>query len=253
MTKILSFMNQKGGVAKTTSVRNVSACLAEAGKRVIAIDLDPQGSLTLSFGINPTKLEKHVYHLLRDENVKLADILVYQHDARIALAPTNLDLSGAEPEMLVDLLADRNAALRSKIAPYINRVDYILIDCPPSLGLLTLNALNAASHVVIPCQCQYLSYHGLQLLMNTVAKVRARMNPALKIAGIIPTMYDSRNKHDREILDALRRNYASMLIDIPVSRSTVIADSIVAAQAITEFDPSAPGSDSYKRIAEVLA
>src|SRR5258708_4352088 len=173
------------------------------GRKVLLVDLDPQGHLTLSFGVNPTKLEKHAYHLLIEEDTHVEDVLIYDEASKIGLIPCNIDLSGAEVELLVDPMGN-NLVLKSKLAAIRSKVDYIIIDCPPSLGLLTINALTAADAVIIPCHTHYLAYHGLQLLQQTIVRVQKRANPALAIAGIIPTMYDSRAKHDNEVLGELR-------------------------------------------------
>lgn len=251
MSKVFAVANQKGGVAKTTSTRNLGAALAVRGRRVLIMDLDPQGHLTLSFGVDPLKLDKHAYHLMIDEETTIASILVYHHDSGVGLVPTNLDLSGAEIELLVDPTGN-NLVLKSKIAPIRDKIDYILIDCPPSLGLLTINALTAADGVIIPVHTHYLAYHGLQLLRKTIAKVQKRANTDLVVAGIIPTLYDSRVRHDNEVLAELRENYPNELIDIPVPRRVALADAMVAAQSIDEFDKASDGAKAYSKIAEVL-
>ena len=248
---VYAVANQKGGVGKSTTTRNLGAALAVLGRKVLLIDLDPQASLTLSFGINPLKLEKHAYHVLIDDDVSLADVLVYSQTSNVGLVPTNLDLSGAEIELLVDPVGN-NMVLKSKLAPIRNRVDYILIDCPPSLGLLTVNALSAADGVLIPVQTHYLAYHGLQLLQQTIKKVQKRANPELVISGIIPTMYDARAKHDNEVLSELRKQYPDVLIDYPVPARTAIRDAIVAGQSIDTFDARNDGTLIYRKIAEVL-
>src|SRR2546423_4215594 len=251
MSKVYAVAMQKGGVGKTTTTRNLGAALATRGRKVLLIDLDPQGHLTLSFGIDPLNLDKHAYHLMIDEEVTIASILVYHETSKIGLVPTNLDLSGAEIELLVDPTGN-NLVLKSKIASIRDKVDYILVDCPPSLGLLTVNALTAADGIIIPVHTHYLAYHGLQLLRKTIMKVQRRANPHLKITGIIPTMYDSRAKHDNEVLGELRTNYKDELIDIPVMRRVAMADAMVAAQSINEFDHTSDGARAYEQIAEVL-
>jgi chromosome partitioning protein len=252
MSKVYAVANQKGGVSKTTTTRNIGAALAARGRKVLLIDLDPQGHLTLSFGVNPLTLKQHAYHMLIDDTVALSDVLLSHSASGIGLVPTNLDLSGAEIELQNDPIGGGNQALRSKIAPIRDRVDYIIIDCPPSLGLLTINALVAADGVIIPVQTQYLAYHGLQLLQRTIARVQKRVNPDLKIAGILPTLYDSRAKHHQEVLGELRANYQSVLIDIPIPVRVALADAMVAGKSIDEYEGSSDLVKLYAQIAEVI-
>lgn len=251
MTEVYAVANQKGGVGKTTTTRNLGAALALLGRKVLLIDLDPQGHLTLSFGIDPMSLQKHAYHVLRDDDVSIGDTLVYDPVSGVGLVPTNLDLSGAEVELMADPVGN-NMILKSKIEPILGRVDYILIDCPPSLGILTVSALSASSGVLIPVQTHYLAYHGLQLLQRTVTRVKRRANPQLRIAGIIPTLYDPKTRHDSEVLAELRKNYPQELIDIPVPRRVALADAMMAGKPIQEFDGSSDGTHVYNRIAEVI-
>ena len=251
MSKVYAVANQKGGVGKTTTTRNLGAALAARGKKVLVIDLDPQGHLTLSFGINPLSLKKHAYHVMIDEGVSLADVLIFHQASGVGLVPTNLDLSGAEVELLSNPFGN-NVVLKAKIEPIRDRVDYILIDTPPSLGLLTINALTAADGVVIPVQTHYLAYHGLQLLQQTVAKVRKRANPRLMVAGIIPTFYDSRARHHNEVLRELRKNYETVLIDVPIPVRVSLADAMVAGKSINEFDGASDITKLYAKIAEVI-
>lgn len=251
MSKVYAIANQKGGVAKTTTTINLATYLAAAGRKVIALDLDPQADMTVGFGENPEKLVKHTYHLLIEDNITVPDVLIYRPNKQVAIIPTNIDLAGAETEIMTDPTLS-SSILRSKIEPYREQVDYILIDCPPSLGILTVAALVAADGVIIPCQCQYLSYRGLYKLQNTIKKVKTRLNGSLSITAIIPTMYDSRNKHDREILEELRAHYQGPLIDIPVPRQTVVADSISSFLPINELDANAPAALAYEKIAEII-
>ncbi len=251
MSKVYAIANQKGGVSKTTTVRNVGAALAARGKKVLVIDLDPQGHLTLSFGVNPLSLKKHAYHVMIDEGVSIADVLMYHQSSGVGLVPANLDLSGAEVELLSDPFGN-NVVLKAKIAPIRDRVDYILIDTPPSLGILTINALTASDGIIIPVQTHYLAYHGLELLQRTVAKVQKRANPGLKVVGVIPTFYDSRVRHHNEVLSELRKNYEPVLIDVPVPVRVALADAMVAGKSINEFDGASDIAKLYAKIAEVI-
>lgn len=250
MSKVYAISNQKGGVAKTVTAINLATYLAAAGRKVMLIDLDPQGDATVAMGIDPEKLEKHAYHFLIEDDIKVEDVLVYQPDKfPFASIPTNIDLSGAESDLLTDPTLN-TSILRNKLELVRPKVDYIIIDCPPSLGALTVTALVAADGVIIPCQTHFLSYRGLYKLKETIAKVKARLNPALQITAIIPTLYDSRTRHDNEILTALRANHKDVLLDIPIPRLTVVADSISSFVSIEELDPHSPAALAYKQIAE---
>lgn len=251
MSKVYAIANQKGGVSKTTSTANIARYLASDDRKVIVVDLDPQGDLTVAFGQNPNKLDKHAYHLLIEDDISVQDVLVYEPERKVAIIPTNIDLAGAE----ADFMSDKTLTpmvLRNKLEAVRSVTDYILIDCPPSLGVLTVAALTAADGVLVPCQTQYLSYTGLYKLQNTVQRVKSRLNPSLEITAIFPTMYDSRAKHDNEILDALRENYADVLIDIPVPMRAAAKDSISSALFLEELDPRSDAAKAYKQIAEVI-
>jgi chromosome partitioning protein len=184
-----------------------------------------------------------------DEAVSLAEVLLYHQLSGVGLVPTNLDLSGAEVELLSNPFGN-NVILRSKVELIRDRVDYVLIDPPPSLGLLTIHALTAADGVIVPVQTHYLAYHGLQLLQQTVAKVKKRANPGLAVIGVVPTFFDSRVRHHSEVLAELRKNYASVLIDVPIPVRVSLADAMVAGKSIHEFDASSDIAKLYARIAE---
>jgi len=248
---VYAVANQKGGVGKTTTTRNLGTALAKRGRKVLLIDLDPQGHLTLSLGINPMTLEKHAYHVLIEEHVSISEVLIYHKGSDVGLLPTNLDLSGAEMELLADPMGN-NMVLKSKLSSIRERAEYILIDCPPSLGLLTINALTAADGVLIPVQTHYLAYHGLFLLQQTIAKVKRRCHPDLRIVGIIPTLYDPRARHDQEVRAALRTNYQDSLIDLPIPRRVALADAMVAGHSIYDVDAHSDAARIYTQIAEVL-
>lgn len=248
MQRTIALANQKGGVGKTTSTLNLAAALARANRRVLTIDLDPQGALTLALGVNPSTLNRTVYDVLVGQ-LPLTDVIL-QPKPDIDLAPATIDLSGAEVELLNEI--GREHVLRNKIEPVRPSYDDILIDCPPNLGLLTINALSAADRLLIPVQCQYLSFRGMQLLLQMVAKVQQRANPHLTIAGILPTLYDVRTAHSREVLEELRRTYRDLLIDIPIRTRVALADATAHGKSIFEFDGSSDVADAYARVAEVL-
>lgn len=251
MAKIYAVANQKGGVAKTTSTANLARYLAADGRKVMAVDLDPQGDLTVAFGQNPNALTKHAYHLLIEDDISVQDVLVYEAERKVAIIPTNIDLAGAEADFMTDKTLTP-MVLRNKLEAVKAMTDYVLIDCPPSLGVLTVAALTAADGVLVPCQTQYLSYTGLYKLQNTIQRVKARLNPSLQITAIFPTMYDARAKHDREILEALRSNYTDILIDIPVPHRAAAKDAISSALSLEELDPRSDAAKAYKQIAEVI-
>lgn len=248
MSRVLAIANQKGGVGKTTTTRNLAAVWAESGKHVLVVDFDPQGALTLSMGVNPAQLQQTVYDAMVSP-LSVIDIVLSTH-RNIDLAPATIDLSGAEVELLNEI--GREHTLRGKLEPLQERYDLILIDCPPSLGLLTINALAAADEVLIPVQCQYLSFRGMQLLLSTIEKVQARANPKLKIAGLLPTLYDARTIHAREVLEELRTTYPKLLIDVPIRYRVGLADAVVAGQSILEFDGRSDAAAAYRQVAEVI-
>lgn len=251
MSRTYAVANQKGGVAKTTSTANLARYLAADGRRVIVVDLDPQGDLTVAFGMNPTTLKKHAYHLLIEDAISVQDVMVYEQKRKVAIIPTNTDLAGAEADFMLDRTLTP-AILRDKLEEIKDKTDYILIDCPPALGVLTVAALTAADGVLVPCQTQYLSYTGLYKLQNTIQKVKSRLNPTLEVTAIFPTMCDIRAKHDNEILDALRENYANVLIDIPIPLRAAAKDAISSALSLEELDPRSDAASAYKKIAEVI-
>ncbi len=247
-SKVVAIANQKGGVGKTTTTINLAAALALADRRVLVIDFDPQGALTLAMGINPAHLRRTIYDVLVTPE-PLSSIVI-QPKVGVDLAPATIDLSGAEVELLNEI--GREHVLRGKIAPLRDEYDLVLIDCPPNLGLLTINALSAADGLLIPVQCQYLSFRGMQLLLQMVTKVQQRANPNLAITGILPTLYDTRTAHSREVLEELRATYRELLIDVPIRTRVALADAAAHGKSIFEFDGSSDVADAYRRVAEVI-
>jgi len=249
MTRTIAVASQKGGVGKTTSTINLAAAFAELGYRVLLIDFDPQAALTLGMGINHQNLGKSVYEALTSPvqlSAAIKEVRPY-----VNLLPATIDLAGAEADLMGEM--GREHVLRRKLEPIKDEYDWILIDCPPSLGLLTINALTAADGVLIPVQTQYLAFRGMQLLLQLVKKIQQFANPNLKVAGLLPTMFDARIIHDREVLDEIRATYPDWLIDIPIKRRSAVADAIVANQSILEFRTNSDVAKSYREVAEVLA
>lgn len=242
---IISIINQKGGVAKTTSTFNIAGNLAKDGFKVLQLDIDPQGSLTIANGIEPGDLEKSIYDVLCED----ADIkeIIYKVGDNLSIAVSNLDLSVAEIS-LVNMMA-RETVLKKALKEIKDEFDYILIDCPPNLGLLTINALCASDRVLIPVSTDYLSLRGVDLLVDTVAKVKDNLNEDLEVLGLIATMYDSRTRHSNEILDVFKDNHN--LIGT-VSESVRIKDSILASMPMGEFDPTHKTAEEYKAITEKI-
>lgn len=243
---VYALAQQKGGVGKTTTAINLGAALAEQGRRVLLVDLDPQGALSAGLGLDPLALQATVYDVLRSPRVELRSI-IKPTAAGCDLAPANIDLAASEIELVSE--PGREHILKGKLADARRAYDYILIDCPPSLSLLTLNALTAADAVVIPVQTQYFALRGMDLLFNTIEKVRARLNPQLKIAGILPTMYDGRTTHSREVLEELRATYAQQVFNTAIPLTIKLADSSMAGESIMQFNTNSPAAAAYRQLA----
>ncbi|MBY0373988.1 MAG: AAA family ATPase [Bryobacteraceae bacterium] len=248
-SRIYAIAQQKGGVGKTTTAINLGASLAANERRVLLVDLDPQGALTAGFGINPASLRRTIYDVLREPQCRLESILQPVSE-RLSLAPANIDLAAAEIELSSE--PGRERILAEKLAPVLASFDVVLIDCPPSLGLLTLNALTTATDVLIPVQTEYFALRGMDLLMQTIQKVQARINPRLRITGILATMVDGRTIHSREVLEELKNTYGELLFDTAIPQTIKLADSQVAAQPILQFAPASAAAMAYQRLTEEL-
>lgn len=250
MTRTIVVANQKGGVGKTTTVANLGAALASLEKRVLLIDLDPQAALTATFGIDPYNLARSVYSVLVNETATLARIMQPAGHTTMAIAPASIDLAAAD----LHLVNAEGRAYRLHDAIETNRVpfDYIVIDTPPSLGLLTLNGLVASTDVLIPVQCHFLAMRGVRALMETVWRVKRRLNPHLKLLGLLPTMYDQTSRHAAEVLQELRAVFGRKVFDIVIASDTKFAEAPVARQALIDYDPLHQGSAAYKTLAEVI-
>jgi chromosome partitioning protein len=247
MGRVISFANQKGGVAKTTTTLNLGVALAEQNLRVLLCDLDPQGNLTMSQGLNPDTIERSMFDVL----VHRLPIQEVIHHPEVDLAVSSIDLAGAE--LALSSMIGRERALEKALAPVRDSYDYVLIDTPPSLGLLTINALVASNGVIVPVQCEYLSLRGLVQLENTLSMIRENLNPDVGIEGILPTMYDSRTLHSREAVEILQENFGDLVFDTKIKKTVRYAEAPVKGTSVLKYDPSGSAAQAYRDLAkEVL-
>ena len=250
--RIISMCNQKGGVGKTTTTINLGAALAEFGRKVLLVDFDPQGSLSVGLGLNPHQMDLTIYNLLMQKDITLDDVVVPTGVPGMDLLPSNIDLSAAEVQLVHEVA--REQTLSRVLAPAIETYDVILIDCQPSLGLLTVNALTASDGVIVPLECEYFALRGVALLKTTIDKVRERLNPKLTIDGVLGTMYDGRTLHGREVMERLVEAWGDTVFHTVIRRTVKFSDSTVAGEPITTYATSSPGAESYRQLAkEVLA
>ncbi len=250
MSKVYAIANQKGGVGKTTTAINLATYLAAAGRKVLLVDMDPQGNTTSGIGVSKHLKEYTIYDLLVQANdeISIFDILVPTSRRELVVAPCTVDLAAAEIE-LVGMIA-REHKLKQALAPIRDRCDYVLIDCPPSLGLLTINALVAADGVLIPIQCEYLALEGLTQLNNTISIVKNKLNPNLYIAGAILTMFDSRTRLAGEVVREVRNFFPRETFQTIVNRSVRLSEAPSFGQSILDYDPHSPGAVAYRALAE---
>jgi chromosome partitioning protein len=250
--RILAMCNQKGGVGKTTSTINLGAALAEQGRRVLLVDLDPQGALSVGLGVNPLQLDRTVYNLLMERDVTVDDVMLKTNVSGMDLLPSNIDLSAAEVQ-LVNEVAREQTLLRA-IAPVLDDYDIVLMDCQPSLGLLTVNALTAAHGVIIPLECEFFALRGVALLIQTIEKIQERLNPRLELEGILATMYDARTVHGREVLARVVEAFGDKVFHTVINRTVRFPETTVAGEPITSYASSSTGATAYRELAkEVLA
>jgi len=250
--RVVALCNQKGGVGKTTSTINLGAALTEYGRRVLLLDFDPQGALSVGLGVQPHQLDRTVYDVLMESSVGLDDVLLKTNVPGMDLVPSNIDLSAAEVQLVNEVA--REQTLARALTPALPDYDLVLIDCQPSLGLLTVNALTAADEVVIPLECEFFSLRGVALLIDTIEKVRERLNPRLHIAGILATMYDSRTVHGREVFARVVEAFGDTVFDTVITRTVRFPETTVAGEPITTWAPSSSGAQQYRALAkEVLA
>lgn len=250
--RVIAMVNQKGGVGKTTSTVSLGAALAGYGRRVLLVDFDPQGALSVSLGINPNELDLTIYNLLTQLDCHVGDVIMSTDVEDLDLLPSNIDLSAAEVQLVSEV--GREHALGRAIAPVLDEYDVVLIDCQPSLGLLTLNALTASSGVIIPMETEYFALRGVALLKDTIDKVKSRLNPQLEVIGVLPTMYDPRTLHSREVLSTVQQAFGELVFTTVINRTVKFPDAAVAGEPITAFAPGSNGSEAYRQLArEVLA
>jgi chromosome partitioning protein len=244
---VIAFANQKGGVAKTTSTLNLAAALAEEGHRVLCVDMDPQGNLTMSQGLNPDSIERSMFDVLV-HRLPIENVIT---NTEVDLAVSSIDLAGAE--LALSSMIGRERALEKALVPMKERYDYVIIDTPPSLGLLTINALVAADHVIVPVQCEYLSLRGLVQLENTLAMIRENLNPNVAIMGILPTMFDRRTLHAREAVEILEENFGDLVFKTRIKKTIRYAEAPVKGTSVLKYDPSGNAANAYRDLAkEVL-
>jgi chromosome partitioning protein len=250
--RVIAMVNQKGGVGKTTSTVSLGAALAGYGRRVLLVDFDPQGALSVSLGINPNELDLTIYNLLTQVDCHVGDVIISTDIENLDLLPSNIDLSAAEVQLVSEV--GREHALGRALAPVMDEYDVVLIDCQPSLGLLTLNALTASSGVIIPMETEYFALRGVALLKDTIDKVTSRLNPTLRVIGVLPTMYDPRTLHSREVLSTVQQAFGDLVFTTVINRTVKFPDAAVAGEPITAFAPGSSGSEAYIQLArEVLA
>ena len=248
MSYVFAFANQKGGVAKTTTTLNLAVAFAEEGHRVLCVDMDPQGNLTMSQGIDPDTLEKSMYDVLV-HHVSLREVV---RKREIDIACSSIDLAGAEIAM--STMIGRERSLQKALKPVEDDYDFVFIDTPPSLGLLTINALTAANKVIVPVQCEYLSMRGLIQLQNTLAMIRENLNPDVDIEGILPTLVDTRTLHAKEAIELLEENFGDRVFASRIRKTIRFAEAPVKGMSVLKYDPDGLAAHAYRQLAkEVLS
>jgi chromosome partitioning protein len=245
--RILAFANQKGGVAKTTSTLNLAVAFKERGLRVLVVDLDPQGNLTMSQGLDPDTIDRSMFDVLV-HRLPVEEIIAHRE---IDVAVSSIDLAGAE--LALSGMIGRERALEKALAPLRDAYDYILMDTPPSLGLLTINALVAADGVIVPVQCEYLALRGLVQLEHTLSMIRENLNPRVRIEGILPTMFDRRLLHCREAVEILQENFGDLVLNTRIRKTVRYAEAPVQGSSVLSYEPDGEAAEAYRDLAkEVL-
>ncbi|MBC3191638.1 ParA family protein [Pseudonocardia sp. C8] len=250
--RVIAVANQKGGVGKTTSTINLGAALAEYGRRVLLVDFDPQGALSVGLGVQPHQLESTIYNLLMERDADPDDVLQDTGVENMDLLPSNIDLSAAEVQLVTEV--GREQALGRALKRFLPDYDVVLIDCQPSLGLLTINALACADEVLIPLACEFFSLRGVALLMDTIDKVTDRLNPDLRLLGVLATMFDTRTLHTKEVHDRVVEAFGEKVFDAVINRTIKFPETTVAGEPITSWAPTSHAADAYRMLArEVIA
>ncbi len=249
--QVFAISNQKGGVGKTTTAVNLGSALAERGARVLCVDLDPQGHLTVNMGVaKPDELRLTVYDMLCEHNVAAQDIRLHSPGVGVDFLPANVELAGAELQLVTEI--GRESVLREKLHPVMADYDYIIIDCPPSLGLLAINALVVATDVIIPLQCEYFGMKGMEQLRRTIERVRTKLNPRLRIHGILPTIHRGRTVHANEVLHEVQANFGELVYPFQVADSIRFAECPLAGQSILQYAKDSDGATAYRALADYV-
>lgn len=247
MGRTIAIANQKGGVGKTTTAINLSACLAEKGKKVLAVDMDPQGNMTSGLGVDKDSVDNTIYNLIIGE-AKIEEVLIKEVLENLDIIPTNIDLSGAEIELLD--VEEKEYIVRNEIDKIKDNYDFIIIDCPPSLSMLTINAMTTADSVLVPIQCEYYALEGLSQLIHTVELVRDRLNPKLTIEGVVFTMYDARTNLSLQVVENVKDNLEQNIYKTIIPRNIRLAEAPSYGIPINKYDPKSAGAESYLRLAD---
>lgn len=246
-TKIIAILNQKGGVGKSTTAINLSAALGEMGKQVLLVDLDPQGNASSGLGVDKSAINSCIYDVLLAD-VPLERAIIPDIYPELDLVPATINLAGAEVELVTEMA--RENRLKDAIGSVRGKYDYILIDCPPSLGLLTVNALVAADNLLIPIQCEFYALEGVTKLLESMKRVKSRLNPSLEIYGVLMTMYDGRTTLSKQVVDEVKSYFGKIVFDTPIPRSVKISEAPSFGIPITQYDPHGKGSIAYKELAK---
>ncbi len=248
--RIIAMCNQKGGVGKTTSTINLGAALAECGRRVLLVDFDPQGALSVGLGVNPNELDRTIYNLLTERGHTIREFIHPTRTENLDLVPANIDLSAAEVQLVGEVA--REQILARVLRPALDDYDVVLIDCQPSLGLLTVNALTAAHGVIIPLECEFFAMRGVALLVETIDKITDRLNPRLQVDGILATMFDGRTLHNREVVRSVVDHFGEQVFHTVISRTVKFPDASLAAEPITTYASTHGGAGAYRQLAREL-